>query len=147
MNTANRSDPNPSGLTAVLDTNVYISALNHPKGVPFRIWQQAIRRRYTLLVSPAIMRETARVLREYFEWTEPAIVAQLKLLAKVAQIVTPNITIDVIVEDDSDNRILECAVAGNADLIVSGDHHLRKLKTYQGIGIVRPADFLRTLGM
>ena len=93
------------------------------------------------------MRETARVLREYLDWTETAIVAQLKLVAKVAQIVTPTITLKVIVEDDSDNRILECGVAGKADLIVSGDNHLRKLKTYQGIAIVRPADFLRTLGM
>jgi predicted nucleic acid-binding protein len=44
-----------------------------------------------------------------------------------------------------DDRIVESAVAGNADLIVSGDRHLTKLKTFEGIGIVRPADFLRTL--
>jgi predicted nucleic acid-binding protein len=42
---------------------------------------------------------------------------------------------------------LECAVEGKADVIVSGDHHLRDLKSYQGIPIVRPIDFLRTLGV
>jgi uncharacterized protein len=45
------------------------------------------------------------------------------------------------------DRILECAVAGNADLIVSGDRHLIEFKSFQGIGIVRPVDFLRTLGV
>jgi len=46
----------------------------------------------------------------------------------------------------NDNRILECAVAGHASLIVSGDRHLRKLKSYKGIGIVTPTDFRRILG-
>jgi hypothetical protein len=57
------------------------------------------------------------------------------------------ITLDVIREDPPDNRILECAVEGRANLIVSGDRHLRRLKIYQGIPIVRPIDFLRTLGV
>ena len=113
-------------------TKLKFSTFSHPKGVPFRIWQQAIKRRYSLLVFPAIMRETARVLREYLDWTEAAIVAQLKLVAKVGQIVTPTITLKVIVEDDSDNRILECAVAGKADLIVSGDNPPEKAENLSG---------------
>jgi predicted nucleic acid-binding protein len=56
-------------------------------------------------------------------------------------------TLDVIREDPADNRILECAVEGRANLIVSGDRHLRRLTIYQGIPIVRPVDFLRTLGV
>jgi predicted nucleic acid-binding protein len=71
----------------------------------------------------------------------------LKAIAKVGEIVTPRFTLDVIREDPADNRILECAVAGKADLIVSGDRHLLKLKSYEGISIVRPIDFLRTLGL
>jgi predicted nucleic acid-binding protein len=51
----------------------------------------------------------------------------------------------VIADDPSDDRILECAVAGRADLIVSGDRHLRKLTVYRNIGIAGPSDFLRTL--
>ncbi|HEY6851174.1 MAG TPA: PIN domain-containing protein, partial [Terracidiphilus sp.] len=68
------------------------------------------------------------------------------VLAKVAEIVTPQITINAVAADNDDNRILECAVAGNADLIVSGDHHLSDLKSFRNIGIVRPVDFQRTLG-
>jgi hypothetical protein len=133
-------------LKVVLDTDVYFSAFTRRFGPPFRIWQKAIIGRYTLLVSPAIMRELARVLRDRAGWQDAEVLAQLKLLARVAEIASPTITLQAVPADESDNRILECAVAGQADLIVSGDHHLKSLKTYQGIAIVRPMDFSRTLG-
>ena len=134
-------------LRVVLDTNVYFSAFTHHKGPPFRIWQGAINRRFILLVSPAILREIAGVLRENLQWQEVDIVAYLKLVARIAEIVSPKISLQVIAEDPADDRVLECALAGAAGLIVSGDHHLRKLKSFRNIGIVRPSDFLRTLGL
>lgn len=65
----------------------------------------------------------------------------------MGEIVVPNLTLNVITQDPPDNRILECAVAGNADLIVSGNRHFLDLRTYEGIGMVRPRDFLRMLGI
>jgi hypothetical protein len=47
--------------------------------------------------------------------------------------------------DDPDNRILECAKAGGANFIISGDKHLLNLKNYQGIKIVTPGEFLESL--
>jgi putative PIN family toxin of toxin-antitoxin system len=132
-------------LRVVLDSNVYFSAFTHPQGPPFRIWQNAVNRSFTLLVSPAILREVAGVLREVVHWRETDLVAHLKLVAKVAEIVSPRISLRVIADDPDDDRILECALAGKADLVVSGDRHLRKLKSFRGIGIVQPSDFLRTL--
>jgi putative PIN family toxin of toxin-antitoxin system len=129
----------------VLDTNVYFSAFTHPQGPPFRIWQKAVNRSFTLLVSPAILRELAGVLREVVHWRETDIVADLKLVAKVAEIIHPTGSLRVVADDPDDDRILECALAGKADLIVSGDRHLRKLKSFRGIGIVQPIDLLRTL--
>jgi len=94
------------------------------------------------------MREVGKVMREDLGWEEKVRIRHLKTLTKAAaEIITPKIVIDVIKEDPPDNRILECAVEGRADLIVSGDRHLRRLKNYQGIPIVRPVDFLRTLGI
>jgi putative PIN family toxin of toxin-antitoxin system len=136
----------PGRLRVVLDTNVYFSAFTHRLGAPFRIWQKAISGRYTLLVSPVIMRELARVLRDRARWQDSEVLAQLKLLARIAKIVSPTMTVQAVSDDESDNRILECALAGRADLIVSGDHHLKKLKTFHHIAIVRPVDFARTLG-
>ena len=47
-----------------------------------------------------------------------------------------------VVKDDSDNRVLECAVAGRADLIVTGNNELLGLREYRGVGIVRLREFL-----
>jgi predicted nucleic acid-binding protein len=114
--------------------------------VPFELWQRAVGGEYVLLISPAIIRELAEVLRSGLRWPEAEIIAQLKLVVRVAKIVEPGTTIQVIKADPDDDRILECALAGGADLIVSGDHHLTRLKSFEGIGIVRPAYFLKTLG-
>jgi uncharacterized protein len=135
------------GLRAVLDTNVYISAFTKSKGQTFLIWDAACDQLYRLLVSPAIVREMASVLRERFAWSESDVIAHVRLVSHVAEIVIPTATINIITNDPPDNRILECAIDGKADLIVSGDRHLRGLKTYQGIPIIRSTDFLRTLGV
>lgn len=137
---------NPGELRVVLDTNVYISAFAYPQGRLFQLWRKALSGRYKLLVSPAIVNEIADVLRLKFAWDDDLIIARMKLLTKVADIVVTTTTLQVVKEDDDDNRILECAVDGQADLIVSGDQHLRRLKTFRGIGIVHPIDFQRTLG-
>ena len=86
-------------------------------------------------------------MREDLGWEENARMRHLKTLAKAAEIIIPRLILDVIREDPPDNRILECTMEGRANLIVSGDRHLRRLKIYQGIPIVRPIDFLRTLGI
>jgi predicted nucleic acid-binding protein len=56
------------------------------------------------------------------------------------------IAVDVVSDDETDNRILECVVAGKTDLVVSGGRHLLRLKSFERIGIVRAADLHRTLG-
>jgi putative PIN family toxin of toxin-antitoxin system len=114
--------------------------------MPWRVWRQALQRRYQLLLSPALIREVARILREDFHWEETRLRRRLKLLVRVGELVTPQHPLHVITNDPDDNRILECAVEGQANVIVSGDRDLRRLKLYQGIPIVTPTDFLRTLG-
>jgi putative PIN family toxin of toxin-antitoxin system len=137
---------NPGELRVVLDTNVYISAFAYPQGRLVQIWRKALSGRYKLLVSPAIVNEIAGVLRSKFFWDDDRIIARLKLLAKAAEIVIPATTLQIVKEDDDDNRIMECAVDGKAALIVSADQHLLRLKTFRGIGIIHPVDFQRTLG-
>jgi predicted nucleic acid-binding protein len=51
----------------------------------------------------------------------------------------------VIQDDPADNKFLACAVAGNADYIVSGDRDLFTLKQYQGAAILPPHAFLAVL--
>jgi len=121
-----------SGLRVVLDSNVFISIFSHSHSVLFPIWHHAIHRRYVLLISPAIIREVASVLRRKFRWEEPRILFHLKLITHVGELVTPTVAIEAISNDPADNRILECAIAGDANLIVSGDRHLLRLGDYEG---------------
>ena len=91
--------------------------------------------------------ELVTVLRDDFAWEAYRLHFTKEQLAKLGNLVTPKKAIDAIKEDPDDNRILECAVAGNAGLIVSGDRHLTRLESFRGIGIVRPVNLLRTLGV
>ncbi|MER3447931.1 MAG: hypothetical protein C4291_14370 [Candidatus Dadabacteria bacterium] len=53
----------------------------------------------------------------------------------------------VVCNNPDDDKFLECAVAGNANVIVSGDRHFLALGSYQGIHILQPASFLRLFGL
>lgn len=134
-------------LRVVLDTNVYVSIFTNPEGELGAIWEHALAGTYTLLISPFIVAELAGVLREKFQWPPEAITARAKRFARIAEIITPKSIPTLIKNDPADNHILACALAGTADLIVSGDRrHLLPLKEYEGIPIVAPVDFLRMLG-
>src|SRR5215510_9156595 len=83
-------------LRVVLDTNVYVSAFTFPRGVPRQVWRQALHWRYRLLVSPAIVREVTRVLREDFYWEERRLRRRLKLLVRIGEMITPQAPLHVI---------------------------------------------------
>jgi uncharacterized protein len=133
------------GIRVVLDTNVYASAFNFPQGKLVPIWEHARQATYTLLTSPAIIAELAKVLRQKFRWPENDIKARTKSFVRLAEIITPKVVPQVIKDDPPDNHILACAREGQADLIVSGNKHLLRLKVYEGIPIIRPTDFIHTL--
>ena len=117
-------------MRAVLDTNVLASAFKDPPGRVTPLWRAARQRRYRLVISPAIMREVADVLRRKLGWEEPRIIRRLKRLSRVAELVQPEITVSIITDDPPDNRILECASASGSMLIVSDDRDLIHDKTH-----------------
>lgn len=90
-----------------MDSNVFVSAFTRPQGLCGQIWRKALHRQYQL-------RDDSRIIN------------RLRVVTRVAEFVKPASTIGHITDDEDDNRILECAVAGGADLIVSGDQHLRR---------------------
>jgi len=130
-------------LRAVFDTNVFISALFG--GFPEEAYQAVLERRCALVVSPSVLAELARTLRDKFHTPEADIVAYVRQIGRIAEIVRPNRAVNVL-RDEAGNRVLECAEAGQVDLIVSGDRDLLRLKRHGAVPIVRPADFVRTLG-
>ena len=100
------------------------------------------RKRFDLYTSVAILTETANKLREKFGQPEEDIKEVLKMISRSATVLKPAVKLNVL-EDGPDNRILECAIEAGADLVVTGDRHLLKLKKFHDIPIVRLVDFLR----
>ncbi len=66
-------------------------------------------------------------------------------IIKHATIIKPKQKLDIIKEDPDDNIILECAIEGNVDYIISKDKHLLKLKEFREIKIIKPEEFLRII--
>lgn len=124
-------------LRIVFDSNVYISALLF-KGIPGKVLELAQKDRITLVVSDEIIAETIRILEDKFRWPQHNIDKFKRRLSDISKNIRPEIRLDIIKEMESDNRILECAVSGEANLIISGDKHLLKLKNYKNIPIVKP---------
>ena len=122
-------------LRIVFDSNVYISALLF-KGIPGKILDMALKNEIILITSDEIVTETVRIFREKFKWPEHNIDKFVRRLSDISENIGLTIKLNVIKERESDNRVLECAVSGEASLIVSGDKHLLKLKRYKNIPIV-----------
>jgi putative PIN family toxin of toxin-antitoxin system len=123
-------------LRVVFDSNVYISALLFD-GPPRQVLALARKREVVLIASDAIINETAGRLRDKFSWPEHRVQQFVRQTSKLAELYNPKVKLTVV-EDEPDNRILECAVAGKANLIISGDNHLLKLKVYENISIQKP---------
>ncbi|HYA00300.1 MAG TPA: putative toxin-antitoxin system toxin component, PIN family, partial [Candidatus Binatia bacterium] len=71
----------------------------------------------------------------------------VRQLARVGVLVEPEGAVDVVRDDPADNRFLEAAAAGAAEIIVSGDHHLLRLGGWQGCQILSAAQLLLELGI
>jgi len=135
----------PAKLRVVLDTNVLVSAIQFPSGTAATLFDALGSDWYVLISSPAIVKELASILRETFAWQESAVQRALRLTVRKAEIVNPTSIPDAVPHDPDDNHIVACALAGRADLIVTGDKDLLRLKEYQGIPIVRTKSMVRTL--
>jgi putative PIN family toxin of toxin-antitoxin system len=131
-------------LKVVFDTNIFISAVVIPGSKAEEAYFDCLKGQFTLCSSVAILTETAQKLREKFGWQENKIIHLLKAIPKAAIIIKTRPHIHLL-DDDPDNRILECAIAVNADLIVTGDKHLLSLKHFQNIRILKLSDFLEIL--
>ena len=125
----------------VADTNVIVNGLNW-RGKPHVFLNLARNGQIRLAVSDAILEETGRILQDKLGWSPERVAQAREEIRGFAALVSPTETLDAVPGDASDNRILECAVAAQAEVIVSGDSHLLRLGSFNGILIQRPADFL-----
>jgi len=135
-------------LRVVLDTHVVVSSLLSPLGPSARImtaWRQF---KMTLVSSQAILEEVGGVLnypriRAKYQIDDKDIDRLLNLLKKYAILAAGKGKVPGALPDDpEDEKFLECALEGQADVIVSGGHHLLTLKTFHGISIITARQFV-----
>jgi uncharacterized protein len=128
----------------VLDTNTIVSGIGWG-GPPGAVLDAALAGHFEIMTSPALLDELRRVL-EYPRLQ--AVIGDanelIELLALAAIVVTPTETVE-LVRDPDDNRLIEAAQAGRADVIVTGDQDLLSLGHVEQISILTPREFLESL--
>lgn len=136
-------------MRVVMDTNVLVSALIHPKGTPGLIISHLRNGDFTLLYSDPLLEEWLGVLgrphiQSKYHLTHEDVQSVLMFILKRGELVTPDRQVTSC-RDPKDNQFLEAAVAGQADIIVSGDKDLLVLNPFEAIPIIKPVTFLSML--
>jgi putative PIN family toxin of toxin-antitoxin system len=128
-------------MRVVFDTNIFISALTHPGGRADDAMMRIINGEDTLAISREIIDEVLTVLARKFSKDAEALSRVAVNLVGMGELVSPSEKLAVL-DDEADNRILECAVAGKAEAIVTGDKAMLMLKRYQNIKIIALSGYL-----
>jgi putative PIN family toxin of toxin-antitoxin system len=127
----------------VLDTNILVSAMGWG-GNERKVLLATLSDDIDLVLSDEIISELLHVLsyEKLSHIPEEKIGLFLEIIMETAIIIETTSKLAIIEEDPMDNRILECAIYGGVEYIVSGDKHLLNLKEYEGIKIFKAKAFL-----
>jgi putative PIN family toxin of toxin-antitoxin system len=136
-------------MRAVVDTNVLVRAVIKPTGTVGPVLMRLRQDDYTLLYAQSLLEELVDVLnrpriRGKYRLSDQDIQTVVSLILLRGEMVTPTERITAC-RDPKDDKFLEVAVAGEADVIVSGDQDLLVLHPFGNIPILPPAAFLEML--
>jgi len=131
---------------AVLDSNIWLSGVFW-RGKPHEIVKLAESKKIQTFITKEILAEILDVLnKEKFRrlMEDPGVQTSelMRTILNISTLVEAKEKLDVIKEDPTDNKILECAVAASAEYVVTGDKHLLELKKFGGIRFVKAKEFL-----
>ena len=126
----------------VYDTNILISALLSLTGAPFRCLALARSGVVQSVTCREILDELADKLRTKFAFEAGRVQQVLGEIEAFSEIVAIPGLLKVVAADPDDDMVIECAVVGNASIIVSGDKHLRTLAQHQTIRILSANEFM-----
>lgn len=128
-------------MRVVFDSNILISALLFPGGRAETAVANILDGRDDLLISRPIINEVLSVLASKFSRDKEELSRVAVVLGEMGEIVEPSRRLSVL-RDEPDNRILECAVEGRAEVIVTGDKAMLAVGEYQGVRLMTLADYL-----
>ena len=125
----------------VFDSNVLLAALLFPGGRAAAAVENILGGVDDLVLSPPLIREVLSVLAKKFSRDREELSRVAVVLGEMGEIVNPSRRLSVF-RDDPDNRILECAVEGHAEAIVTGDKAMLAVGGYEGIHLITLAEYL-----
>jgi putative PIN family toxin of toxin-antitoxin system len=136
-------------MRVVLDTNILVSSTLGPMGRPAAIMKALQEGLYELVLSESIMDEYRDAMggpdvRKRFRYTDFQIEEAVQGFRALSTVVEPDLSVRVAPDPD-DDHIIGCAIAGEADYIVTGDNKLLTVGSYRGIQLLNPAAFLLLL--
>lgn len=131
-------------IKAVLDTNVIISAIFW-RGSPYKVMKKALQKEFVFVTSTDILEEVSERLENKFNLPPEEIGRLMDILLSYSSLINPTTKVNAVKADEKDNMIVECAIDGKADVIVTGDRHLLDLEDYKSIKIISPTDFMKTI--
>jgi putative PIN family toxin of toxin-antitoxin system len=118
-------------MRVVFDTNIFISSFVIPGSLAEKAISKIIEGRDDLVISKDIIKEVLSVLSSKFGQEREALGHVAVILSDLGKIVKPDKRVRVF-SDEPENRILECAISGRADLIVTGDKEMLRLGNVPG---------------
>jgi putative PIN family toxin of toxin-antitoxin system len=127
----------------VFDSNILISALVFPGKQADKAISRIIEGRDQLLISKPIIDEVLGVLARKFARDPEELARVAVLLTDLGEMVRPRRRIRML-KDDADNRILECAVTGDAELVVTGDRAMLELGEFEDVRVVSLREYLES---
>jgi putative PIN family toxin of toxin-antitoxin system len=125
----------------VFDTNIFISAFVIPKSLAEKAILKIFKGEDSLLISKDIIKEVLTVLSSKFGRDAEALSHVAVTLSELAELVKPGGRVKIFT-DEPDNRILECAMYGKADLLVTGDKEMLQLREHKGVKIISLKEYL-----
>lgn len=128
-------------MRVVFDTNIFISAFVIPGSQAENAMLKIIEEEDVLLISKDIIDEVLSVLSTKFGRDKEGLSHVAVTLSDLAELVKPARRANIF-KDEPDNRILECALSGEANLLVTGDKKILQLREYKGVKIVSLREYL-----
>ena len=136
--------------SVVFDSVVWVSIFLRKAGLTAELFTLCLEKT-KLFTAEEILKETRRVLlekehiRNKYAYHDAEVERFIELIREQCAVVSELPDLRVIVRDPKDDMVIACAVVAQADYIVSRDHDLLDLETYQGIQIVIPETFIQYL--
>jgi uncharacterized protein len=131
-------------LKVVFDTNILFSGFGW-RGSPYYCIQSVRKGKITFVTCREIMKEFAEKLQLKMKVSSVDVSKAATEILLFSKLITISNTFRFVVDDPDDDKILECAIIGNADYIITGDHHLLSLVNYKDIAITTSANFLNLI--